>query len=209
VRIPRVLVSALAVAAAAVPLVASSADAQQQQQQQRRVRGVVRIAGEYGGDKIGEFEYADGSTPDVIAGGGLLITGGAAFPVLTRGTHSVEAQVNLGLKWRTIPPATNQDANWLRFPLEGLLYYRTPVGVRLGAGATVHLHNVLAASGEVLNDRVEFENTPGLLLQAEYVRRNIAFDLRYTALQYKVAGGSSGSLDASSIGAGLSFFFGR
>ena len=202
-RLPNLLVSALALAAAALPLVASSAHAQ------RRVRGVVRFAGEYGGDKVGQFQYSDGSTPDVIAGGGLLLTAGGAFALLTRGAHSVDAQVNLGLKYRTIPPASNQDATWLRFPLEGLLFYRTPVGVRLGAGATVHLRNVLAASGEVLNDRVEFENTPGLLLQAEYVRRNVAFDLRYTALQYEVSSGGSGTVDASSIGAGLSLFFGR
>ena len=206
--LPRLHTFALALAALSL-IATSSAEAQARTQSsaQRRVRGVVRIAGEYGGDKVGEFEYSDGSTPDVIAGGGLLITGGAAVTMLTRGAHSLDAQVNAGLKWRTIPPATNQDANWLRFPVEGLVFYRTPVGIRLGAGATVHLHNVLAASGAVLNDRVEFESTPGLLLQAEYVRRNVAFDLRYTAMEYSVA--DAGSIDASSIGVGLSFFFGR
>ena len=43
---------------------------------------------------------------------------------------------------------------------------------------------------------------------AEYVRRNVAFDLRYTALEYVVASGGEGSVGASSIGAGVSFFFG-
>ena len=194
--------------AAAVALSLVAAPAQAQQQQQGRVRGVVRLAAEYGGEKIGEFTYSDGSTPDVIAGGGLLVTGGAAVTMLTRGANALDAQVNVGVKYRTIPPANNQDASWLRFPVEGLIFWRTPVGLRLGAGATVHLHNVLAASGDVLNDRVEFENTPGVLLQAEYVRRNIAFDVRYTAMQYSVAD-ASGSVDASSIGAGLSVFFGR
>lgn len=126
----------------------------------------------------------------------------------TRGAHSVDAQLNLGLKYRTIPAATNQDVTWLRFPLEGLVFYRTPVGIRLGAGAAVHLRNVMEASGAVLNSRVEFENNPGLLLQAEYVRKNIAFDLRYTGLEYEVSSGGSGTVDASSIGAGLTFFFG-
>lgn len=172
-----------------------------------QLRGVVRVAGDYGGEKVGEFQYSDGSTPDVIAGGGLLATIGAAYTMATKGAHSFDAQVEAGVKYRTIPPADNQSASWMRFPVEGLLFWRTPVGLRLGAGATVHLHNVLSASGDVLNDKVEFENTPGVLLQAEYIRRNVAFDLRYTAMKYSVS--NAGSLDASSIGAGLSFFFGH
>ena len=143
-------VIALAVVTAALPLLSSSAGAQS------RLRGAIRFGGDYGGDKVLQFEYEDGSTPDVIAGGGLLLTAGGALGVFTRGAHSVDAQVNLGLKYRTIPAATNQDVSWLRFPLEGLLYYRTPVGIRLGAGATVHLRNVMEASGAVLNSRVEF-----------------------------------------------------
>ena len=176
---------------------------------QMPVRGVIRFGGEHGGDKVGEFEYSDGSTPDVIAGGGLVLTGGVTGDLLTRGRHGLEAQVNVGVKYRTIPPADNQDANWLRFPVEGLLYYRAPAGFRLGAGMTVHFANTLSASGAVLNDRVEFENTPGFLLQAEYVRKNVSFDVRYTALEYEISGGDFEPVDASSIGVGVSFFIGR
>ena len=200
--IPNFRILALAVVTAALPLLASTADAQ------GRLRGAIRIGGDYGGEKVMQFEYEDGSTPDVMAGGGLLLTAGGALGVFNRGAHSVDAQLNLGLKYRTIPAATNQDVTWLRFPLEALVFYRAPAGIRLGAGATVHLRNVMEASGAVLNSRVEFENNPGLLLQAEYVRKNIAFDLRYTALEYEVSGGGSGTVGASSIGAGLTFFFG-
>jgi hypothetical protein len=77
--------------------------------------------------------------------------------------------------------------------------------------------NALKASGAVLNDKVEFKNTPGFLVQAGYVRNNLAFDLRYTALEYEVEGAgcpADGScdprtVDASSIGVGMSFLFGR
>ena len=193
---------ALAAATAALPLFANPAAAQ------GRFRGAIRVGGDYGGEKVLQFEYEDGSTPDVIAGGGLLFTAGGALGVFSRGAHSVDAQVNLGVKYRTIPEASNQDVSWLRFPLEALMFYRTPVGIRLGAGTTVHLGNVMKASGSVLNSRVEFENKPGFLLQAEYVRKNIAFDLRYTALEYELSSGGSGTVDASSIGGGLTFFFG-
>jgi hypothetical protein len=197
-------VTALIVATAAVSLLPSSASAQQ-----GPLRGVLRLGVEYGGEKVVQFKYSDGSTPNVTAGGGLVLTAGAAAELFSRQAHSLEAQLNVGLKYRTIPPATNQDATWLRFPVEGLLFYRTPVGVRVGAGATVHLHNVLSSSGEVLNDRVEFGNKPGVLLQAEYVRRNMAFDLRYTALEYEVTKGGTGTVDASNVGLGVSFFFGQ
>lgn len=204
IRITRIRVLAAIIATAVLSLVPSEMRAQQ-----RSLRGVFRLGLEYGGDQVVEFKYSDGTTPKVTAGGGLVLTAGGAAELFSRRGHALDAQVNLGLKYRTIPPATNQDATWMRFPVEGLLFYRTPVGVRLGAGATVHLHNVLSSSGAVLNDRVEFKNNPGFLLQAEYVRRNAAFDLRYTALQYELAKGGSGTVDASSIGVGVSLFVGQ
>ena len=199
---PMKFLLATTVASAVFPLLAATVQAQ------GPLRGVVRVAGEYGGDKVAEFEYSDGSTPDVTAGGGLLLTAGGVASLFTRGAHAAEAQVNVGVKYRTIPPAHNQEATWLRFPLEGLLFYRMPAGVRLGAGATVHLRNVLEVSGEVATDRVEFESSPGVLLQADYTRGDFAFDLRYTALQYELAEAGAATIDASSFGVGLSFFFG-
>jgi hypothetical protein len=172
---------------------------------QGKLRGMARLGAEMGGEKVIEFEYADGSTPEMTAGGGLLLSVGAALEVF----KAVDAQVNAGWKYRTIPEAENQDASWNRFPVEALLFYRTPLGLRLGGGATVHLGNVLEASGDVLNSRTEFKTKPGFLFQAEYVKRNFSFDLRYTALKYEAESGGSGTVDASSFGAGFSFLFGR
>ena len=178
---------------------ASSAEAQ------GRIRGMARAGVEAGGEKVVEFQYSDGSTPDVTAGGGLLLSAGAAVGLF----KSVDAQLNAGWKYRTIPEVSNQSASWSRFPVEALLFVRTPVGLRLGGGATVHLANTLEAKGAALNSRVEFKNTPGYLLQAEYVMKRVSLDLRYTAMQYEVANGGSGKIDASSFGAGFSFLFGK
>jgi hypothetical protein len=178
-------------------------------QAQSKLRGMVRLAAEAGGDQVLQFTYSDGSTPDVTAGGGLLISAGAAFQAFKSGSHELDAQVNLGWKYRTIPPASNQEASWSRFPLEALLFYRTPVGLRLGGGATVHLGNVLEASGDALNSRVAFKNKPGFVLQTEYVMRRFSFDVRYTLMKYEVESGGSGTVDANSIGAGFSILFGR
>lgn len=202
-RTPKLRLIGLVAASAVLPLFATSAHAQ------GGMRWAFRMGGDFGGEKVIEFEYEDGSTPDVKAGNGLLLTGGAAANLLTGAGHGVDAQVNVGVKYSTIPPANNQEVTWLRFPVEGLLYYRTPKGIRLGAGAAVHLANSIKASGGVVNGSVDFKATPGLLLQAEYLHRNMAFDLRYTAMEYEVVKGGSGTAGASSFGAGFSFFIGR
>ena len=196
------MLAAVAFAAAGVSLPASTAFTQ------ASLYGLARFGLEHGGDKVLEFEYEDGSTPDVTAGGGLLLAVGGAAQLVRLGSGALDAQLTAGLKWRTIPAANNQDANWLRFPLEGLLFYRLPSGFRVGAGTTVHFANALKASGAVLNDKVEFKNTPGVLVQAEYIRRNLSFDVRYTMLDYEVQSGG-GTVSASSIGIGIGFLFGQ
>lgn len=178
-------------------------------QAQGKLRGMMRLGAEAGGEKVLQFTYADGSTPDVTAGGGLLVSAGAAFQAFKSGSHELDAQLNLGWKYRTIPPASNQEASWSRFPVEALVFYRTPVGLRLGGGAAVHLGNVLEASGEALNSRVAFKNKPGFVFQTEYQMRKFSFDVRYTLMEYEVESGGSGTVDASSFGAGFSIFFGR
>jgi hypothetical protein len=173
---------------------------------QARVRGLASIGAEMGGDKVLQFTYDDGSTPDVPAGSGLLLSGGVVIDAARTPRYSVEAQLTAGLKFRTIPPATNQDATWLRFPLEGLVFLKLPE-FRLGGGVTTHLANTLKASGAVLNDEVTFKPGAGFILQAGYLRKDFGFDVRYTALDYEVDRGGSGTLNASSLGVGMTYFF--
>ena len=198
----RTILATLALAAAIVSLPPSTASAQ------RPLHGIIRVGGEYGGDKLLEFEYEDGTTPDVTAGGGILLSVGGGAQLARLGRSSLDAQLSAGFKWRTIPPADNQDANWIRFPVEGLLFYRHPSGFRLGAGATVHVANAFKTSGAVLNESIEFNNTPGAIVQVEYVRGNVSFDLRYTMLEYEEKSGDF-TVDASSIGVGIGFMFGQ
>jgi hypothetical protein len=173
-----------------------------------RLRGMARFGLENGGDKVVQFEYADGSTPDVTAGGGLHVSLGAALRMLQARAGGLDAQLGVGLKYRTIPPATNQDATWLRVPIDGLLMFRSARGFGVGAGATVHVGNALRTSGEVSNARLEFDSSPGVLVQAEYAWRGAIFDLRYTALEYTLSG-TEETVDASSVGIGIGFMFGR
>jgi hypothetical protein len=203
-RIGLVSFRVLALVVAGTLTMASSGNAQ------GRLRGNMRLGAEFGGERVLQFTYEDGSTPDVTSGGGLLISAGGAFQAFKSGGHEMDAQINLGWKYRTIPKATNQEATWSRFPLEALVFYRAPFGLRVGGGAAVHLGNVLEASGAVLNSRVAFKNKPGFVLQTEYgMRNNLAVDVRYTLMTYEVESGGSGTVNANSFGAGFSYFFGR
>ncbi|MGH7676828.1 MAG: outer membrane beta-barrel protein [Gemmatimonadaceae bacterium] len=186
-----------------VATMASSASAQS------KFRGNVRVGGDFGGEKVLQFQYSDGSTPNVVAGAGLLFSAGAVMEAYNSGGHAAEAQLNVGVKYRTIPPASNQTADWIRVPVEGLMMYRAPRGIRVGGGVALHLANTLQASGDVLNDKVTFKSQPGFLVQAEYVLRNkVSFDVRYTMMKYTVESGGTGEVDANSFGGGLSYWFG-
>ena len=176
---------------------------------QGRVRGLVRLGADYGGDPVIQFQYADGSTPDVTAGGGLLFAGGGTMKLLGSVEQSLDVEGTVGVKYRTIPPASNQSASWIRFPVEGMLMYRTPFGLRAGAGVAMHFANVLEAQGAAANGRLEFKSTPGYVVQTAYVfGQKWALDMRYTMMKYEVAQGGSGKVNANSLGAGLSYAFG-
>lgn len=201
-------VAALAMGAGAAPVtLAAQSSLPSAPSSASRWRGVFHLGAEHGGDKVVQFQYEDGSTPSVIAGGGLLLLGGATYTMWASATHAVELQGQTGIKWRTIPAATNQNANWLRIPVEGLVFWRTPTNLRVGTGVTMHLNNALKASGDVLDGTLGFSPAAGLLLQAEYAKKNYAVGLRYTNLQYTIDQGGSGTLNASSFGAGFTFFF--
>jgi hypothetical protein len=175
---------------------------------QGRVRGTVRLGGDFGGDPVLQFRYSDGSSPDVPAGGGVLLSGGAAMQLLGSARQALDVEASVGVKYRTIPPASNQSATWMRFPVEGLLMYRTPFGLRAGGGMSVHFANVLQADGAAVNSRVEFKTAPGYVIQTGYGLGKWSLDMRYTAMKYEVATGATGTVNANSLGAGLSYAFG-
>jgi hypothetical protein len=174
---------------------------------QDKFRGIVRLGGDFGGDKVLTFEYADGSSPDVEAGGGILFSGGAAMQLLAAKGQALDVEASVGVKYRTIPEASNQSLTWMRFPVEGLLMYRSPIGLRAGGGMSMHFGNVLEADGAAANGRVEFKTTPGYVMQTGYGRGAWALDLRYTLMKYEVAGATE-KVNANSLGAGLSWSFG-
>ena len=78
-RTPKLRLIVLVAAAAALPLFASPAHAQS------GVKGAFRMGGDFGGEKVMEFEYEDGSTPDVKAGNGAFC---ATLPIIPASSTS-------------------------------------------------------------------------------------------------------------------------
>jgi hypothetical protein len=86
----------------------------------QKPRGFIRLGGDFGGDPVIQFVYSDGTTPDLEAGRGPW-----SLPA-SRCSCPDRAAGDGGVKYTSIPPAGNQDASWLRYPLEGVLLYHLP-----------------------------------------------------------------------------------
>lgn len=174
----------------------------------RPIWGYVRVAGEFGGDRLVQFQYSNGSSSNVDAGRGITLVGGFVTHVLAPDAGSLDAQLGAGIKYQTIQQAGNQDAYWLRVPVDASLAWRSRNGFGAGAGATMHVLNSFHASGDVANGSISFDPAIGPTAFVEYGKAEWQIDLRYTAMQYK-AGSGGGTLSASSVGVGLTWQFAR
>ena len=82
-KIRSIRLATLAVTVVGISTLPSFAEAQS------RFRGMARVGLEGGGDTVLQFKYSDGSTPDVTAGGGLLLTGGGVFEAFNVRGHAM------------------------------------------------------------------------------------------------------------------------
>ena len=174
----------------------------------RAVWGYVRVAGDFGGDRLVQFQYTDGTSSSVDAGRGISFAGGFVTHVLASSAGSLDAQLGGGIKYQTMPQTSNQDAHWLRVPLDASLAWRSTSGFGAGAGATMHVLNKFSASGDVANGSISFDPAVGPVAFVEYGKAEWQIDLRYTSLRYSAAS-RAGTLSASSVGVGVTWQFAR
>lgn len=148
-----------------------------------------------GGDTLVTVTFTNGETASIKANRGLYFGGGVS---LVNEAQDIETEIALSYKIDDIT-AENGDVTWSRFPVDALVFYRWPT-IRLGAGATYHFSLKLDGSGVVGGLNVEFKNSLGFLLQADYrINKKMNIGLRYTAMDYEVEG-ASGSVSANGIG---------
>jgi len=158
-------------------------------------KGVAHVGYEFGGDKILDVQYSDGSSSTINAGDGIVFAGGASYVV----SPEVTVQTTLGWKYQTIQQATNGGADFTRFPLDVIAQY-SQSNLRLGAGITYHLSPSLSTSGaaSTYSPSRSFDDAMGTVFQFDYTTESgFIWGLRYTDLTYKdkyseVDGGSFG-----------------
>ena len=152
-----------------------------------------------GGDTLVTAVFANGDTSDIKANRGLFFGGGVS---IVNATKDVETEITLSYKIDDIT-ASNGDITWSRWPLDVLVFYRTPA-VRMGGGITYHLNPDLTGSGVVSGLNVNFKDSLGLVMQVDWrVSERLNIGVRYTALDYELEG-SSTSIKSNGIGIVLS-----
>ena len=173
------------------------------------LRGLLSIGGDFDGDEILKVKYTDGSDASIVAGTGLLVTGGAVWQAAEKQGHALDLQATASWKYSTIPDASNQSINWTRWPLELLVFYGyLPAHVRLGGGLTYQVAPTLSAQGNLLNGNAKFQNSLGELAQLDYTfADHFMVAARYTWISYRLDNGPGTTLNGNSAGFSLGYLF--
>lgn len=172
---------------------------------------VFTSALEFGGDKLVDVTYTDGSKSNIEAGRGIIIGGGVDIDLTETKPHTFEAQATLAVKWTSTKQATNGEVDWYRFPIELMSFYRnTEKDFRVGAGITYQFANELKGSKDASNASMKFDNATGFVLEGDYfvgTEKNLVVGLRYTSISYKPQVSGSSSVSGNSFGINLNYFW--
>lgn len=159
---------------------------------------------DFGGDDLLHVSFTDGSDSTLRAGDGMLLYLGTVATLNEAETFL--ATITLGWKYSGIGQADNGDATISRFPLEGILYYRSGQH-RFGVGATKHLSISYDTGGVLAGYGTTLESNIGTILEYGYSFDEdspISFGIRYTNLTYH-APEYDVDVDASSTGVFMKF----
>jgi hypothetical protein len=166
---------------------------------------------EFGGDKLIDVTYTDGSKSNIEAGRGIILGGGVNIDLTETKPHTFEAQATLGIKWTSTKQATNGSVDWYRFPLELISFYRnTEKDFRIGGGLVYQFGNELKGSKDASNASVKFDNSTGYVIEGDYfvgAEKNITIGFRYTGISYIPQIAGAGSVNGNSYGFNFNFFW--
>jgi opacity protein-like surface antigen len=155
-----------------------------------------------GGDKLAELEFTDGSDSSVTAGGLVQLTGGVDYRI----NSDFSLQTSLSYH---VSDATGSDGSirFTRMPIELIGYYNVSPEWRIGVGARYVSKPKLKASGEAGNGQVNFDNTVGALIEAEYMMSPKAgVKIRYVSEKYETSIGKF-KVDGNHIGGFFNYYF--
>jgi hypothetical protein len=166
----------------------------------------------FGGEKIGEVEYSDGSTSDLSTGTYFFLGLGGIYSPWRWGDIGVDLELLAGwATWSTGPENTDDRLKLSRFPLEALAYYRHTLShaegkeslVRVGGGVSYHVIGGVSGSGSLGDIDVDIDNGLGGVVEAAFIYTAFAAGVRYSPMTYRLSE-TGEKLDASSLGVFLS-----
>jgi hypothetical protein len=160
-----------------------------------------------GADTLATLHFTDGSTQDIKAGNGLLLTLGGGVILFEQQRHRLEALLDVGLKYSTMQPSQNADLSFVRIPIELLAFYRNDdAHLRVGAGGAYYAYSSLSGSGAASNLQLDLKPGLGGIVEADFLWGRLSLGVRYTHLSYGVSG-SSVTAAANSLGFVLGFSY--
>ncbi len=174
-----------------------------------RMRGLLSLGADFGGDELLKLTYKDGSEASVLAGQGLLVSGGIVWQAWSREKAALDLQATAGWMYSSIPEASNQDVSWTRWPIEALAFFEyLPAHIRLGGGLSYQVAPTLSASGSLLNGDFKFQNALGELVQLDVTfARHFLIAARYTWLDYHPETDPKVSFNGNSVGFSVAYLF--
>jgi hypothetical protein len=164
------------------------------------LRGAFVAGYDTGGDKIVTVTFTNGETDSLRANEGFYVGGGIS---VLNDSKDIEFQGTLSIKYSSIS-ANNGDVSFTRYPLDLLAFYRTQ-NFRVGGGLTYVISPKVSGSGAAGNINATLDNAAGVVVQGDYLLGRVAIGLRYTGLDYKVAGTT---VKSNGVGVTFGFTFG-
>ena len=187
-----------AVAATLAPLLAQAQDVPPSA---TTVRPVLGLMGTFGGDKLVDVLYTDGTTSAVTAGGTAYLYAGAEIhPVAL--PLSVLATVGYHV---SSAGGGNGDYRFERIPFELLAMADViPGRLRLGGGLRYDTNVTLSSHGVVAAPATTFKSAAGGVLQAEWMlSHQFGIVARYVGIRYRFDDGAGASYHANGNQGGI------
>lgn len=174
----------LAIAVAIASMNSSWAQAPQAAgQNAKQMRYTIGMGFTHGGDELAQTEFTDGSSEKIHAGGLVAFVAGVDYHINRQ--FSVQGNVGFHVDNST---AENGDVHFRRYPVELLGYYHLSPQWRIGGGVRFVGSVRGKASGAAGDYNIEFDNTTGGVVEAEYMFGYTAsMKLRVVREKYKVS----------------------
>lgn len=153
-----------------------------------------------GGDTLVTAIFTNGDVKTVTAGGGLSLAIGAKFDI----SDDKYIKSLIGTNSDTIT-ATNGSVDWVYVPVDVMFYKKTDKW-DYGIGISYHMNPNLSTTGAVNNIDIDYKNSLGISVQADYQLKNDSyFGFKYTIMSYKSNSGITNN--GNSLGLMLGAYF--